>query len=454
MDIAAERPSACWQEALSRGGLSQRAVHEKSMLLARAGRALAEMGSGAELAAWWVPGRIEVLGKHTDYCGGRSLLAAVERGFVFLGAPRDDAKLRIHALDLGETREIDLAGPITPEMGHWSNYLATVARRLTRNFGQLRGADLVFGGDLPGAGGLSSSSAIIVGTFLVLSDLNQLETNDIYRHNILNNQDLANFLGTLENGSSFKELAGDTGVGTFGGSEDHTAILDCRRVKLSMYHYAPVTFEKEISLAPNYTFAVASSGVVAEKTGAAREKYNRAARLASEAVKLWNQSTGRDDPHFAGILTWGDAVHTRKLLRQILEHHPHPEFSPVEMLTRFDHFLYEDQLVRFAAQTLDEGGLLTFGYLVDHSQHGAENMLHNQVPQTSFLAHQARELGALATTAFGAGFGGSVWALVEAAAAEKFLADWQQRYQHGFPENAPAAHFFTTTPAPAAFKLA
>ena len=75
------------------------------------------------------------------------------------------------------------------------------------------------------------------------------------------------------------------------------------------------------------------------------------------------------------------------------------------------------------------------------------------MPQTIFLARSARELGAAAGSAFGAGFGGSVWALVALSDAETFLDRWAQAYRRRFAASASRASFFLTRPGPAAFEL-
>ncbi len=123
----------------------------------------------------FVPGRIEVLGKHTDYCGGRSLVCAADRGFCVLAFPRDDALVRITDVVAGESREFEFSPELLPPLGDWANYPMTVARRLARNFpGKLRGAEIAFASDLPPAAGMSSSSALIIACFLALARINDL----------------------------------------------------------------------------------------------------------------------------------------------------------------------------------------------------------------------------------------------------------------------------------------
>ena len=202
-------------------------------------------------------------------------------------------------------------------------------------------------------------------------------------------------------------------------------------------------------MAPMAT-TIASSGVAAEKTGAAMEKYNRASRLVSKITELWRQATGRDDLHLADALASGaDAV--GRLM------HVAQEADPAEadaLLTRLEHFIAEnEQILPAAGDALAGGDLAGFGALVDQSQLAAEQLLGNQVRETVELASMARTAGAAAASSFGAGFGGSVWALIEQTAADRFLAEWSEAYRRRFPKQAGRAVFFTTAAGPAAFRL-
>ncbi len=225
------------------------------------------VGDARNTCAWWVPGRIEVLGKHTDYAGGRSLLCAVERGFHVVSAPRTDAIVRIIDASSGASLTIPLATNVPARPGHWSDYPLTVVRRLARDFPDARtGADLVLRSSLPSASGLSSSSALVIACFLPLARFNALSA--------MPSDTLGGYLGAVENGRSFGAFAADRGVGTHGGSEDQTAILSCRAGELAQYHFLPVTPETSVPLPAGWVFAIGTSGVHAAKAGGAQARYN------------------------------------------------------------------------------------------------------------------------------------------------------------------------------------
>jgi galactokinase len=108
-----------------------------------------------------VPGRIEIFGKHTDYAGGRSLVAAVPRGFAIVAAPRADDVVAATDVRWSVSMDVRLTDDHRRYHG-WANYVAVVARRLARNFPDAAlGADISFASDLPRppARGSRSSSA-------------------------------------------------------------------------------------------------------------------------------------------------------------------------------------------------------------------------------------------------------------------------------------------------------
>ncbi len=442
-------------QRLKLSGMSVVHAAQKSPLFVQSAKALltAGLSHDTEVMAFFVPGRIEVLGKHTDYAGGRSLTAAVEQGFCVVAVPRTDQVVRVIASEVGEAVEFPFEPSLTPKLGHWSNYPMTVAQRIAQNFqGGLCGADIAFASDLPQAARMSSSSALMIGIFKAIAKVNHLKSRTEYPQNIHNKLELAGYLATIENGRSFGTLTGARGVGTLGGSQDQTAILCSQPGLLGQYSYQPTLAERSVPMPPGYLFAIGSCGVVAEKTGEAMAKYNRASLLASCAAKVWRETTGRSDAHLAQAIR--SSPQGVDELRKVLSESDSSEFMAADLIERFDQFFAEsEEIIPAIAEALKDPQLPRFGELVDRSQSLAENLLHNQIPETCLLASAARDLGAAAASAFGAGYGGSVWAMVKKSEAEQFLKSWKTAYSQKYPEATGNAAFFLTEAGPPAMEI-
>jgi galactokinase len=385
--------------------------------------------------AWWVPGRLEVFGKHTDYAGGRSLIATVPRGVAFVGAPRDDGRVRV----------IDATSGETGRPSGWGRYVDVVWRRLTRNFPSVSiGGDLAFMSDLPRAAGLSSSSALIVGTAVALAKLNHLDALPAWREALGSDLALANYLSCVENGSTYGTLEGDAGVGTQGGSEDHTAILCSRPERLSAYAFVPVRHLEDVLVPPPWTFVIATSGVPAEKTGEARALYNRAALAAKRLLEIWNAAHPAQ-PSLAAALATDAAAEGR--LRELVDRSRHREWPATDLQRRLTHFVNEDRRVPAAVDAFRGADVEALTALAAASQEDADRLLGNQIAETNVLARLARAHGAWASCAFGAGFGGSVWALAPRDDADRIATRWLADYRARFPRHA-AADWFLARPGP------
>jgi len=427
-------------------GMSEAEAQRKAALFAKLEPRLAAAG-GAEILRWFVPGRIEVLGKHTDYAGGRSLLCTAERGFCVAAVARDDSLIRIHDAVRNQDFEFTVSPDLVTPSGSWRLYTAVVARRLARNFaGAVRGVDMAIASDLPSAAGMSSSSALVVAIYAVLSAVNRIEEREEYRANIANAEDLAGYLGCIENGQTFRSLAGDAGVGTFGGSEDHTAILCSVAGRLKQYSFCPVRLEQTLELPHDCTFAIGVSGVVADKTGSAKARYNRASQGARSILEMWRSVSGSNAATLAEAATRSPDAPER--IRAALRKRASAADSQW-LLARFEHFWHESEgIIPQAGRALAAQDLQSFGELVAESQAGAETLLGNQVPETMWLVREAQALGAHAASAFGAGFGGSVWALVARDRADEFVRNWREAYLTSRFDAARSSAFFVTAPGP------
>ena len=156
------------------------------------------LSEAPEETAWRVPGRVEVLGKHTDYAGGSVLVGAVDRAIT--------ARARRVAGPPGSlTATTDCGDPVTLragvdpglEPGHWGRYLQTVLDRLTLNFGAGTAAHLSLSSDLPPASGMSSSSALVCATALALASLNGWDADPRWIESMPDRLSLAGYLAAV-----------------------------------------------------------------------------------------------------------------------------------------------------------------------------------------------------------------------------------------------------------------
>jgi galactokinase len=418
-----------------------------------------DIGS-APAAAWWVPGRLEVFGTHTDYAGGRSLVAPVPRGFVFLAASRLDRQIR--AIDAKDVRDpwdkrnashqesVAISQEQSPaRFRGWRHYVEVTAARLARNFpGSELGTDIAFASDLPRAAGMSSSSALIVGIAIALSHAGRLRERPEWQADVRSIVDEAGYLGCVENGRAFGALTGDAGVGTHGGSEDHAAMLAGTAGACSEFAFVPLRLVETVSIPPAWTFVVASSGIGSHKTGSERGAYNRLSAGTAVLLDLWNRRETPCDSLGAALASSESAL---ERLRAIAERSAVPDWSGPALRDRLDHFAREDGRVAESVLALRRADADTFGRLAAESQADAELLLANQVPETSALVRVARDAGAVAARSFGAGFGGSAWAMIESAGEKddrQFLDRWMSAYRSTCPEASAHSVAFVSKPGP------
>ncbi len=363
---------------------------------------------------WFVPGRLEVFGKHTDYAGGRTLVAAAPRGFAVAAAPRDDRVIRVVDARRGETLELS-GQPAAARLPGWRHYVDTVARRLASNFpSQPFGADIVIASDLAPAAGMSSSSALVIAIAEALGRVGTIQKTPEWRLNIRGPLDAAGYYACIENGRSFGSLAGDAGVGTHGGSEDHAAIVSGVARHVLAFAFVPSRARGAAPVPDDWRFVIATCGIKANKTGRVQEAYNALSANAAALLALWNGRDGASGLPAVSLAAAIEPLRAGEELRRIA--------GPLQ--DRLDHFIREDARILPAMTAFERGDAAELGRLSSDSQRDAEHLLRNQIPETVALAKAARQAGAFAACSFGAGFGGAVWALVDAAAADTFASQW------------------------------
>ncbi|NNE71868.1 MAG: galactokinase [Rhodothermales bacterium] len=385
-------------------------LRERGCSTAQAGKLagyLSRVGP-AEVQAF-VPGRIELVGNHVDYAGGSSLTIATERGIVVAADPVDERELRIEVELVPSdstkgSQHLRAVLPLVQEASGtgWTSYPATLIRRILDNVPSSRrgnGAAIRLVSDLPLAAGLSSSSAFLVALFLGWGHASGWLDDAVLREALSDKQSLADYLATVENGRDYRGLAGRLGVGTIGGSQDHTAIIRSRAGQIGRYRYVNPRLEGRWAWPQGARPVVLTSGVEAEKTGAAQDAYNGAVILA-------NRIADRLRTHDESVEVMGQLSH-----EELLHFGKDLESSEARRLAAF---LREREAVDEAAAALESEDMVRFAAAIRTSQQAKESLLGNQIPETTLLCQLAVRAGAFCATSFGAGFGGAVWAMVPA----------------------------------------
>jgi galactokinase len=405
----------------------------------------------------YVPGRIEILGKHTDYGGGPTMVMALDRGFVIVSCRNGTDRINVwNAHSSFEPCSFALKSDVEPLDG-WATYPATAAWRIAFNFGQdvdLKGVDIGIASDLLPAGGMSSSSALIIGSFFAIAGPNDLHKTELYHANIHNRIDLAMYLAVVENGLSFRDLPGHRGVGTFGGSEDHTAILCCEEESFSVNYYCPTVPECNVAFPEEWVLAVCHSGKHAVKTAEAMEEYNAVSLRLGRVLSTFNKAEGTEFQTMRAVVNHlSDSATGEVNYEKIRNSLNLVDVSVAEdLFERFEQFSIEmTEIIPEAVDALETKDADRLGNCIDRSHTLSKSHLRNIVNEVDCLQSIAREEGAIAASGFGAGFGGSVYAIVRREEANVFLQRWIARYSDACPDYSEQSSAFLTTPAGPAF---
>jgi galactokinase len=218
------------------------------------------------------PGRVNLIGEHTDYNDGFVLPCAIDFETIIVARKRDDTLVNVFALDYQQTDQFDLNQPITHHKDYlWANYVRGVAKSLQDKGFSLVGCDLAIGGNVPQGAGLSSSAALEVVLGLAYSSLSQEKLSS--KDNALNGQHAENnFVGC--NCGIMDQLISAQG------EKDKALLIDCRSLKSQT-----VDIPKELSV------IIINSNV---KRGLVDSEYNTRREQCEQAAKFYGVPALRD----------------------------------------------------------------------------------------------------------------------------------------------------------------
>lgn len=344
------------------------------------------------------PGRVNLIGEHTDYNQGFVLPVAIDRTIAVVFARRADARVRAHSLDFDEEDEFALADIGRREGDStWANYLRGVALILQQAGHRLTGLDLVVQGEVPIGAGLSSSAALEVatlGAFATAAGLTLADRDKALLAQRAENEFVGVACGVMDQ------------MAAVFGRADSALRIDCRSLETEA---VPLNLE-----AHGLCIVVANTGVRRALTASAynqrREECNRAVELLFVLLRGRRPRSLRD-------ITLRDLTINGR-------------FMPQDLLRRARHVVSEDARVLSTVEALRRGDLAEVGRLF-HASH--ESLAHDydvSSPELDLMVELARSLeGVVAARMTGAGFGGCTVNLVRAGALDDFGRDVIETYR-------------------------
>jgi len=347
---------------------------------------------GGKPVVFRAPGRVNLIGEHTDYNEGFVMPVALPLATWAAIGLRPDPKVHVYSENFGEGREFSLTGIEAQPTGHWSDYVRGVAAVLQREGHALHGANLYVAGDVPLAAGLSSSASLEVAcAFGFLS----LAGAELDRRKIAKACQMAEheYVGT-QCGIM------DQAVACFG-REGHALLLDCRSVQHEL-----------LPLPPDVKLVICNSQVRREL---ASGEYNQR-RAQCEAGVLSLRA------HLPGISALRD-VPLEELER-------HRSALTEVVYRRCRHVCSENQRVRDAARCLQSGDLSGFGRLMGESHRSLRDDYEVSCRELDLLVEIARGTdGVSGARMTGGGFGGCTVNLVRASAVPGFEQTMRREYE-------------------------
>jgi galactokinase len=337
------------------------------------------------------PGRVNLIGEHTDYNEGFVLPMALDRATFVAARNRTDRIVRVYSAGFDAEDSFTLDRIERSSDQPWSNYVRGVAKGLLARDLPLLGADLLIASDVPLGSGLSSSAALEVAVgyaFQLLNNINLLGEELALLAQGAENSFVGMQCGIMD---QFMAALGRAG---------HALLLDCRDLS-----YRP------IPIPPDVRIVVCASGVRHQLVGS---EYNERRAACQEAVRLLRSRLPR-------ITALRDVSPD-----QLTEH---SNLLPPAILPRARHVVSEIQRTLEAAAALERGDLASFGALMNASHASLRDDYEVSVPEIDTLVTIARALdGCYGSRITGGGFGGSTVSLVRVGAVETFAAELAARY--------------------------
>ena len=346
------------------------------------------------------PGRINIIGEHTDYNDGFVLPAAIDKEIRFAIALNHERIVNVHALNNDQNVSFSVN-----ELSHsalsWPDFFMGVIEVLQEEGVDVPGFNCMFWGDIPIGAGMSSSAALESGVLFALNELLGLS---------LNSKQMALLGQRAENQFVGVQCGIMDQFASIHGKKGQVFRLDCRDLS---YAYFPFSMA-------DHRIVLCNSLV---SHSLAESEYNVRRSQCEAGVSILNEQYG-------GILKLRDVSLSQLSSSKAL-------IDPV-VYRRCEFVIEENDRVARACMALSQGDLKGLGQLVNESHHGLQHQYEVSCPELDFLAEKARNMeGVLGSRMMGGGFGGCTLNIVEKDQVDRFTSaissDFYQAYQQDLP---------------------
>ncbi|HEY3449436.1 MAG TPA: galactokinase [Myxococcales bacterium] len=339
-------------------------------------------GGGARLAVV-APGRVNLIGEHTDYHDGLVLPAAIERAVRVLARPRPDAIVELYSASFGTLHRFDLSQPMPADLPGWARRAEGIVREVLASADQAVGFQAFVDADLPLGGGLSSSAASMAALGTVAARANGRSLEPLA---------FARTLQQAEHTFAGVRCGIMDQLAVLLGKRDHALLLDCRSLET-----------RHVALPPDWALVVLDTGV---KHDLATSEYNRRQEECASGLSALRR-------HRPSIRALRDA--TEADLDAVAG-----ELGPVAQ-RRCRHVVAEDARVLQAVEALARADAPALRSLFEASHQSLRDGYEVSCPELDAMVEAARGApGCLAARMTGGGFGGSTVNLVERPRAAAF----------------------------------
>lgn len=394
-------------------------------------------GGGERPVAFRAPGRVNLIGEHTDYNGGHVFPCALSMSIIALARPRADSLVRLYSMNFpgAAPAEADLVGLTYSKERGWANYPLGVLHMIEREIGRSLpgGLDIIYQGNLPDGAGLSSSAAMELLTARIANDLYDLGLDGIKLAKIAQNAE-SNFVG-MHCG-----IMDQFSISM--GKRDHAMLLDCSTLD---YEQVPLKLENACIILTNsnkpHTLATSAYNDRRRECEEALAAI-RTVKPETPCLCAVTESDFESEPVQAALknahacacgCTGGSNSYGEILLR------------------RARHQVTEEARTRKAAEVLKNGDLKAFGKLMNGSHISMRDDFEITCPEIDTLVELAwQHPGVLGSRMTGGGFGGCTVSLVEIDAVESFKRDIGPEYNK---RTGLTADFYVVHTADGAGKL-